>query len=113
MKIPENMKNRTFLDLWHIGAPEILLKLFILLKPGLVKVVQDIFQNNRGQGSTSAQKWSKNRVSQSFERGENGKELSKLLKNSQNCLNPPKSNVSNKYIISEQSAHELNFKSIK
>ena len=56
MKIPENMKNRTFLDLWHIGAPEILLKLFILLKPGLVKVVQDIFQNDGGQGSTNAQK---------------------------------------------------------
>ena len=34
------MKNHTLLDLWAIGSPEILLKLFIKLRPGLVKVVK-------------------------------------------------------------------------
>ena len=43
MKIAENCKNRTFLDLWGIRTPEILLKLFIKLSPGLVKGFQPYF----------------------------------------------------------------------
>ena len=76
----ENMKNCTFLDSWHIGTPEILLKWFIQLRPGLVNVVQDIFQNNGGQGSTNAQNGSKNWGPQSFEMKSHPDQDKKIVK---------------------------------
>ena len=49
VKIPENIKNHTFLDLWIIGTPDILLK-FIKFKPGLLNVVQLYFIKKLGLG---------------------------------------------------------------
>ena len=54
------MKNHTFLDLLVIASPEILLKLFIKLRPGLVKVVKPHFIKHLGVGVQKCSKILKN-----------------------------------------------------
>ena len=54
------MKNHTFLDLLVIASPEILLKLFIKLRPGLVKVIQPYFIKQLGVGVQKCSKILKN-----------------------------------------------------
>ena len=59
-KLPDNMKNHTFLDLWVIGSPKILLKLFIKLRPGLVQVIKPYFIKQLGVGVQKCSKILKN-----------------------------------------------------
>ena len=59
-KTPENTKNHTFLDLWVIGTPEIVLKLFIKFKPGLMKLAQPYFITNLDIGVQKCSKILKN-----------------------------------------------------
>ena len=60
LKLPENMKNHTFLNLLVIASPEILLKLLIKLIPDLVKVVQPYFIKQLGVGVQKCSKILKN-----------------------------------------------------
>ena len=55
-KIAENCKNHTFFDLWGIGTSEILLKLFIKLRPGLMNVFQPYFSKYLGFGDQKSSK---------------------------------------------------------
>ena len=59
-KTPENTKNHTFLDLWVIVTPEIVLKLFIKFKPGLMKIAQPYFITNLDIGVQKCSKILKN-----------------------------------------------------
>ena len=59
-KTPENTKNHTFLDLWVIVTPEIVLKLFIKFKLGLMKLAQPYFITNLDIGVQKCSKILKN-----------------------------------------------------
>ena len=59
-KTPENTKNHTFLALWVFGTPEIVLKLYIKLRTGLVKLAQPYFITNLDVGVQKCSKILKN-----------------------------------------------------